>query len=768
MSVCLSEQFSKICPAQEKDKRRLRHLAISSAVRCATMESSPPLLVVTLLFREKFGLGSQPHVVAATSAFLDSSVELPLANACKFGSLALLDRIWESSDRFAPESSELEVSPWCVRKLLHADTHYKQFQFTQSLLEAVRQQELPMVRWLFAHFPGFAVLYNVVEEATGIGSIEMLEYFRDHERNDDGDDLVGAVGEGRVILWGNNDAVLAARNRHTEVVRWLFEHTGEHQRYMPIVVKAAVGSGAVPLVEWLFGRNHNVGMNLRPELGIHDAAANGHVGMLQWLADLSNADQVAAGVLIKAAENGQLDVVRWIIDRDWAQEEEDRDSESDDDGYGGGYYGGHRDLYQCPAHITDVGGEASLAIHAAAVNGHLEIAKYLHSRVDTPLNRADRAKHEQARRKFEEKLPGRIDLFNEAQNISAQTMLLAAENGFLDVVRWLSDEFSVDPEIDLFYCGLREDWQHLGDTVVFDVAAKNGHLEVVRYLHELEAAIGEENERKRKRHDTSEAFDQADGLGVLESLYIDTNTRRCRRNGTLEMSTPPCTRGAMDGAAANNHLDVVEWLHDNRTEGCSTIAMDLAAQNGHLEMVQWLHHNRTEGCTTAAMDGAAGSGCLDLVKWLQENRTEGCTRDAMDNAARNGHLDIVKWLHEHRAEGCTKAAMDGAASSGSLDLVKWLHANRTEGCTTEAMDLAAKAGHLRVVQWLHENRSEGCTTAAMDDALLSGHFEVALFLHYARHEGCTRAAVGAAENDILAWVLRHYPAYAGVDEEGDE
>ncbi len=46
---------------------------------------------------------------------------------------------------------------------------------------------------------------------------------------------------------------------------------------------------------------------------------------------------------------------------------------------------------------------------------------------------------------------------------------------------------------------------------------------------------------------------------------------------------------AMDRAAANGHLEVVRWLHANRTEGCTTSAMDDAAKNGHLEVVQWLH-----------------------------------------------------------------------------------------------------------------------------------------------------------------------------------
>ena len=76
-----------------------------------------------------------------------------------------------------------------------------------------------------------------------------------------------------------------------------------------------------------------------------------------------------------------------------------------------------------------------------------------------------------------------------------------------------------------------------------------------------------------------------------------------------------------------------------------------AAGHGHLDVVKFLHENRTEGCTTWAMNSAAEDGHLEIVKFLHENRTEGCTENATDFAEMNGHLEIVKWLHENRTEG---------------------------------------------------------------------------------------------------------------------
>lgn len=58
------------------------------------------------------------------------------------------------------------------------------------------------------------------------------------------------------------------------------------------------------------------------------------------------------------------------------------------------------------------------------------------------------------------------------------------------------------------------------------------------------------------------------------------------------------------------------------------------------------------------MTHATGSGHLDVVRWLHENRTEGCSTDVMNHIT---SLRTLQWLHEHRSEGCTGAAMNDAA-----------------------------------------------------------------------------------------------------------
>ena len=94
-------------------------------------------------------------------------------------------------------------------------------------------------------------------------------------------------------------------------------------------------------------------------------------------------------------------------------------------------------------------------------------------------------------------------------------------------------------------------------------------------------------EHREETYDFSACFNAASARGCLNIL--DILERRGLRNSSSK---------TMDYAAMNGHLNVVQWLHENRksqVEGCSTDAMDGAAMNGHLEVVKWLRANLREG-----------------------------------------------------------------------------------------------------------------------------------------------------------------------------
>lgn len=151
-------------------------------------------------------------------------------------------------------------------------------------------------------------------------------------------------------------------------------------------------------------------------------------------------------------------------------------------------------------------------------------------------------------------------------------------------------------------------------------------------------------------------------------------------------------------AAATGDLAEIIRLHDSGILECTSSAMDLAAGNGHLGVVQFLHEIGKE-CTTDALDAAAAEGHVEIVEFLLDVGTTGCTTWAMDDAAAEGHLDIVKILHA-TGKQCTVRAVDGAAMNGFLDMVVWLCAHRDEGWTQTAVDGALAGGYFDVLRVL--------------------------------------------------------------------
>ncbi|KAF1790808.1 hypothetical protein GQ600_24603 [Phytophthora cactorum] len=90
----------------------------------------PPLLAVQLLFRSKPELSSFAHVITTVSVFLDSSVELPLDEACKLESVALLQRIWDSCEIYTTNET-IPDERWTLRRYLRSNRHYRPHIFLQ-------------------------------------------------------------------------------------------------------------------------------------------------------------------------------------------------------------------------------------------------------------------------------------------------------------------------------------------------------------------------------------------------------------------------------------------------------------------------------------------------------------------------------------------------------------------------------------------------------------------------------------------------------------
>ncbi|TMW58645.1 hypothetical protein Poli38472_010204 [Pythium oligandrum] len=272
-------------------------------------------------------------------------------------------------------------------------------------------------------------------------------------------------------------------------------------------------------------------------------------------------------------------------------------------------------------------------------------------------------------------------------------MRAAALYGRLEMLNWLSQ--------------LYETHEWLQDSWLLDSAIQSKDGSVVQWVMEHyrgteEAVI------------LSTTLDKIAGEGALDvlQLILDRFPDLELWMGQLRMAT--CKSSSIFTRIGQKvHLDVVRYVFDHGgPTSWHRNVMDLACATS-LEHAKLFHECGAYGCSTGAMDGAAANGHLETVRFLHEHRFEGCSTAAMDNAATHGYLEVIQLLHEHHVEGCTFRAMDNAAAGGHLDVVKFLHKNRDEECSKQAMNVAAGNGHLQVVKFLHVNRSEGCSGGAV-------------------------------------------------------
>ncbi|KAJ3101948.1 hypothetical protein HDU97_000924 [Phlyctochytrium planicorne] len=245
-----------------------------------------------------------------------------------------------------------------------------------------------------------------------------------------------------------------------------------------------------------------------------------------------------------------------------------------------------------------------------------------------------------------------------------------------------------------------------GILTVMDVAAQQGCLDILTFLHE-----------NRQEGCTTYSIQEAAANGHFKVVkYLHEKVK------------PKWTKDTLVGAACYGRFDIIKLLLEDakNMEGAenmdlSKIVVQAAMFTRHLEIIKYFHTVLEGNWPASVMDRAASCGHLDIVKFLNENGQDGCTNVAMDLASSRGFLDVVKYLHSNTSGGCTTVAMDTAAAAGNIDVLKFLHENRSEGCTAAALERAAKNGHLGVVVFLVEDRKEPISETAITNALESGH-----------------------------------------------
>ncbi|EFA75536.1 hypothetical protein PPL_11041 [Heterostelium album PN500] len=137
----------------------------------------------------------------------------------------------------------------------------------------------------------------------------------------------------------------------------------------------------------------------------------------------------------------------------------------------------------------------------------------------------------------------------------------------------------------------------------------------------------------------------------------------------------------MMNAVKSGSIATVEWLISKGYQCKNSSYITCAAKHCHLELVQYLHGKGVVGsCTKEVMESAIGSGQVELIQWVHENKTEEWNRNAIKIAIEKNQLDSVRWLHKNKPDLIDKNILNQLLDDGkkkvSVNILQYLLDNR--------------------------------------------------------------------------------------------
>jgi hypothetical protein len=522
----------------------------------------------------------------AISSFLGPPPNLSLSEACAFGSLELLEWIWSSS---CPDPDS-RTPWWSLHNFLRSDPHYHSWQFSKSLEVALARGDVAMVEWIFAHFSGCEAPATVADRAIENGNLRVLATLRKLRSNPEGGDDQGpecTVQTGR--LWNTTTIQKACENG--QLSQCLDDGMQLDEDDRETAIKYALKLGDTALIERLLPTGRCL---------LDYAAGCPRVEVIEWMLDcgyLRRDERLAARTMPGLASSGRLDLMRQVLQ-----------------------------LHSPLPSVHEAWVDAWIdAIEEACSCGNDVILQWLLGQ-PVALETVDRLRAEHRNLFLDAVASGYTQVMESLYShllcgdfFSGVELRRAVKEGQLKSLRWLLAHYPVE-KMKL----------HGG---VVDMAAQYGHVELLQFFHDMDAADFEASRSKRRR--TNSWWSSAE-----DPIYW---------------------------AARGGHLAVLQWIQANRSQQCGVDAMDAAVGEGHLEVVKWLHANRSEGCSSRAMCNAAEHGHLHVVKWLYAHRPESRTHLAIDRAVRFGHTRIVCWLQPLFPEYKIGSQLEGLKSLVNVD-----------------------------------------------------------------------------------------------------
>ncbi|CAH0482966.1 unnamed protein product [Peronospora belbahrii] len=537
------------------------------------------LMAVTFLCANHDRLSELSHVWKSLDQYLDYSsgwtLERAAAQGMKFlvQHLALKASTTLKDDNkllvmdFAASNGHLDILTW-----LH-NTEQLSGCSTRAMDNAAKNGHFAIVQWLHENRREGCTT-KAMDYAASRGHLPIVQWLDQHRSEGctaRAMDLAAQNGQLHVLQWLHENRVegctpsavsYAATGGHLHIVRWLCEVRKE-KCPSNAMVNAARG-GHLCILDYLSAHFPELFESVGPMM-VHAAIANGQAAILTWLITVLpvkslKCEEAAGSWMDVASEYGQVGILMWFHDHATALPMS---------------VDGH--LPACT--VT--------AIEKAARNGHSDVLAYLYENhlvkltVELDAMKALVAAIGGDQQNCVEWLVVHFrKLYEQSSSTSTTAMDTAAAVGNVDILQFLRNDSTTSK------------WQTSAKAI--DDAARQGYVDVLRWLH----------------------FDRCNHIEVeqqhVNNVFINSQE-------DLELIDVRWTPMALELAATNGHLLVVQWLIEYHRDICSSFeAFNAASYMDHLEIAQHLYANVCSLCSVEqALEHAEEGGAEDTLAWLQ-------------------------------------------------------------------------------------------------------------------------------------------------------
>jgi hypothetical protein len=371
--------------------------------------------------------------------------------------------------------------------------------------------------------------------------------------------------------------------------------------WSPQAIGAALLNGHFEVADWMYELNETRLKTYANEYGdpsppridlnslLPEVYAKGDMRILDWLRHRNELPRITAKHAERAKKAGHVHVLDYALR----------------------HYPGTTSVMHF--HLTSVAGGSIAVAQWALKRGQL----YNSSRMVTS---AARNGHIEFMRWYTTAMQGRMQMEYDLGSLEA-----TIAKGYLECARFLVENYFSTVTSDAVAC-----------------AASHGHLATAQWL------LSQWLSDSRREQDAGNDNDTEDDDNDNDSDTEEDNCDHDHEDTSNQPKTLPWLGTAMGEAAANGHLDVVEWIFGLQGFPADSLTMlHQAAANGHVAVVKWMLGIQAFSIGSSIFGDAAARGHLDVVRFLVKHAPECGVQNAASSAASRGQLRVVKYLLSH-------------------------------------------------------------------------------------------------------------------------